>query len=121
MNELITLILPHKAVFYYDGLAFGVILALMAVYIDLSFDYRNKKHWCTHNKLQSLKDSPEIYQLYLSIRIPSRRKYYASVPLKFFIDYKVFLMILTVYLGVTVLTMSYVIYQWALCPLSLHV
>ncbi|QGW86747.1 hypothetical protein EAAEB30_08610 [Enterobacter asburiae] len=42
MNELITLILPHKAVFYYDGLALGVMLALMAVYIDLSFDYRKK-------------------------------------------------------------------------------
>ncbi|MDY0416121.1 hypothetical protein PYW49_00340 [Enterobacter sp. 170198] len=111
MNELIALILPHKAVFYYDGLALGVILALMAVYIDLSFDYRNKKHWCMHNKLQSLKDSPQIYQLYMSIRIPSRRTYYASVPLKFFTDYKVFLMMLTMYLGVTVLTMSYVIYH----------
>lgn len=85
------------------------MLALMAVYIDLSFDYR-KKHWCAHNKLQSLKDSPEIYQLYMSIRKPSRRKCYISVPLKFFTEYKVFL-ILTVYLGVTVLTMSYVIYH----------
>ncbi len=87
------------------------MLALMVVYIDLSFDYRNKKHWCAHNKLQSLKDSPEIYQLYMSIRKPSRRKCYISVLLKFFTEYKVFLMILTVYLGVTVLTMSYVIYH----------
>lgn len=87
------------------------MLALMAVYIDFSFDYRNKKHWCVRNKLQSLKDSPEIYQLYMSIRKPSRRKCYISVPLKFFTEYKMFLMILTVYLGVTVLTMSYVIYH----------
>lgn len=111
MNELIALILPHKAVFYYDGLALGVMLALMAVYIDLSFDYRNKKHWCTHNKLQSLKDSPEIYQLYMSIRNPSRRNYFVSVPLKFFTVFKTFLMILAMYLGSTVLTMSYVIYH----------
>ncbi|MCX8288354.1 hypothetical protein ACNPM1_08810 [Enterobacter pseudoroggenkampii] len=111
MNELIALILPHKAVFYYDGLALGVMLALMAVYIDLSFDYRNKKHWCTHNKLQSLKDSPEIYQLYMSIRNPSRRNYFVSVPLKFFTDFKTFLMILAMYLGSTVLTMSYAIYH----------
>ena len=83
MNESIALILPHKAVFYYDGLALGVMHALMAVYIDLSFDYRNKKHWCAHNKLQALKDSPEIHQLNMSIRNPSRRKYYISMPLKF--------------------------------------
>ena len=111
MNESIALILPHKAIFYYDGLALSVMHALMAVYIDLSFDYRNKKHWCAHNKLQALKDSPEIHQLYMSIRNPSRRKYYISMPLKFFTDYKVFLMMLTMYLGVTVLTMSYVIYH----------
>lgn len=111
MNEFIALILPCKAVFYNNGLAVGVMLALMAVYIDLSFDYRNKKHWCAHNKLQSVKDSPEIYQLYMSIRKPSRRKCYINVTLKFFTEYKVFLMILTVYLGVTVLTMSYVIYH----------
>lgn len=111
MNELIALILPHKAVLYYNGLALGVVLALMAVYVDLSFDYKNKKHWCAHNKLQSLKDSPEIYRLYMSIRNPSRRKYYISVPLKFFTDFKTFLMILAMYLAVTVLTMSYVIYH----------
>ncbi len=111
MNEFIALILPHKSVFYYDGLALGALLALMAVYIDLSFGYRNKKHWCAHNKLESLKDSPEINHLYMSIRIPSRRKCYSCVPLKVFTDYKVFLMILIMYLGVTVLTMSYVIYH----------
>ncbi|MCU6168376.1 hypothetical protein [Enterobacter bugandensis] len=64
MNELIDLILPHKSVFYYDDLALGVMLALMVVDIDLSFDYRNKKHWCAYNKLKSLKDSPGNYHLY---------------------------------------------------------
>lgn len=62
-NEFISLILPYKAVFYYNGLAVGVILALMAVYVDLSFDYRNRKYWCVRNKLKTLKDSPKTYQL----------------------------------------------------------
>lgn len=99
MNELIALILPHKSVFYYDDLVLGVMLALMVVDIDLSFDYRNKKHWCAYNKLKSLKDSPGIYYLYMSIRIPSRRECYISVPLKIFTDYKVFLMMLIMYPG----------------------
>ncbi|HDT4048674.1 TPA: hypothetical protein QHN36_001292 [Enterobacter bugandensis] len=99
MNELIALILPHKSVFYYDDLVLGVMLALMVVDIDLSFDYRNKKHGCAYNKLKSLKDSPGIYYLYMSIRIPSRRECYISVPLKIFTDYKVFLMMLTMYPG----------------------
>lgn len=43
MNELIALILPHQAVLYYDALAFGVMLALMIVCVDLDFDCSNKK------------------------------------------------------------------------------
>ena len=50
MNELIALILPHSPVFYYNGLALVAMLALMVVYIDFSFDYRNKKYWCPPNK-----------------------------------------------------------------------
>lgn len=44
MNELIALILPHKAVLYYDALAFGVMLALMIVCVDLDFDCSNKNN-----------------------------------------------------------------------------
>ncbi|HCT7900746.1 TPA: hypothetical protein OT849_004846 [Enterobacter cloacae] len=110
MNEFIALILPHKAIFYYNGLAVSVILALMAVYVDLSFDYRNRKYWCAHNKLKTLKDSPKTYQLYMSIHIPSRQKYYISVPLKFFTDYKSFLAVLSMYFCLSGLTMFMAVY-----------
>lgn len=48
-------------------------------------------------------------KVYMSIRIPSRRKYYVSVPLSFLTDYKVFIQVITMYLGLVVLTMGYII------------
>lgn len=63
MIGFIPLTLPYKAAFYYNGLAVGVILALLAAHVGLSFNYRNRKYCCAQNKLKALKDSPKTYPL----------------------------------------------------------
>ncbi len=110
MNEIISLILPHKAVFYYDSVAAGILLAIITVYADWSMYFANRKHWCKHNKIKSIKDNPEIYRLFTEINNGARKHFYLTAPLKFFTDYKIFLTIVILYLCVTGLTLGYVSY-----------
>ncbi|WP_032115535.1 hypothetical protein WH390_01950 [Candidatus Arsenophonus nilaparvatae] len=107
MDELVALILPHKVVFYYDAVAVGVLLAIITVYADWSLYFANKKHWCEHNKIKSLKDNPEVYRLFTEINNGARKHLYLTAPLKFFTDYKMFITIVVLYLSITILTLGY--------------
>lgn len=109
MNEFIALVLSHKAVFYYDAVAVGALLAILTAYSDWSLYFSNSKYGCEHNKIKSIKDNSNVWRLFMSISISARKRYCLTSPLKFFTDYKSFLLILCMYLCVTVLTMGYVI------------
>lgn len=59
MIGFIPLTLPYKAAFYYNGLAVGVILALLAAHVGLSFNYRNRKYWCAQKQIKDIEGFSE--------------------------------------------------------------